>query len=831
MPVSPTYPGVYVQEVPSGVRTIVGVGTSTTLFIGRAASGPMLKAVRINTYSDFLRTFGDDAGMVSSMARYVRLFFLNGGTDCYVIRIANGWGKSSVTLKSDVTAGIDVLTLTAKNPGVLGDLLRAAVTYNTATPDATFNLEVFRWQISATGTKTKIDREEFLNLSMDPASPNYAVTSLTQKSKLVDATAVAGLTPVAGHSVSVQPVEAATFGALATWWNTTVAPVAPAVPKNKFKISIAGKQTVTVTLAALPAVPAPTSFADVRTAIQTEIQNKITAAINTALITGLSTPPATVSVLPGPTAAGGGASETTLFRITAGAPTNGQEIRISSADTNDIAKTLGLGVSNGGIEVGAFAAHRPAPTGITLRTHTGLGPAGAIATANLVAYSSALKNDLAVIRLDEIDSVTGALVNTTITLNLGGATRVWVDSAVPAGNTGLLETLGKIRDAVNTYQAANPTSFFWKAEIWGYRLALIDASGEDNAIVAVSGFGFTAPPPAVPTAAETAMTARFLQDVRYFSLGPAGTAGAQAWVSAGNDGGPPAATDYTAAYNVARSDIDLFNLLVLPPDAAPQAGATLKDLYGEASAFCAEERAFLIMDPEPTWIDPQTSSTGVNALRVGLTKDHSAVYFPRLKIVENGREHIVGPAGAMAGVYARIDANRGVWKAPAGSEADVRGVLGVDILMSDLQNGGINPVGVNAIRLFPEGVISWGARTMDGADAFASEYKYVPIRRLALFLEESLYRGLKWAVFEPNDEPLWSQIRLNVGAFMHDLFRKGAFAGARPGDAYFVKVDKETTTANDQNLGIVNVWVGFAPLKPAEFVILYLQQIAQAIPT
>jgi phage tail sheath protein FI len=177
-----------------------------------------------------------------------------------------------------------------------------------------------------------------------------------------------------------------------------------------------------------------------------------------------------------------------------------------------------------------------------------------------------------------------------------------------------------------------------------------------------------------------------------------------------------------------------------------------------------------------------------------------------------------------------MDAARGVWKAPAGSEADLRGVIGVDTLMSDQHNGQINPVGVNAIRAFPEGIISWGARTMDGADAFASEYKYIPIRRLALFIEESLYRGLKWVVFEPNDEPLWAQIRLNVGAFMSDLFRQGAFQGDRR-SAYFVKCDKDTTTQNDIDKGIVNILVGFAPLKPAEFVVIKIQQIAGQIQT
>jgi hypothetical protein len=174
---------------------------------------------------------------------------------------------------------------------------------------------------------------------------------------------------------------------------------------------------------------------------------------------------------------------------------------------------------------------------------------------------------------------------------------------------------------------------------------------------------------------------------------------------------------------------------------------------------------------------------------------------------------------------ARIDASRGVWKAPAGTEADLRGINGLEFRFTDLENGVLNQRAVNTIRIFPNGIVNWGARTMDGDDDFASEYKYIPVRRTALFIEESLYRGLKWVVFEPNDEPLWAQIRLNVGAFMHDLFRQGAFQGKTKQEAYFVKCDYETTTQNDINLGIVNIWVGFAPLKPAEFVVLYLQQM------
>ena len=179
---------------------------------------------------------------------------------------------------------------------------------------------------------------------------------------------------------------------------------------------------------------------------------------------------------------------------------------------------------------------------------------------------------------------------------------------------------------------------------------------------------------------------------------------------------------------------------------------------------------------------------------------------------------------------ARTDAQRGVWKAPPGIDAAMNGVQGLSVDLTDAENGMLNPLGVNCLRSFPVyGRIVWGARTLRGADQVGGEYKYVPVRRTGLFIEESLSRGLKWVVFEPNDEPLWAQIRLNVGAFMHNLFRQGAFQGITPKDAYFVKCDKETTTQNDVNLGIVNIVVGFAPLKPAEFVIVKLQQMAGQI--
>jgi phage tail sheath protein FI len=198
---------------------------------------------------------------------------------------------------------------------------------------------------------------------------------------------------------------------------------------------------------------------------------------------------------------------------------------------------------------------------------------------------------------------------------------------------------------------------------------------------------------------------------------------------------------------------------------------------------------------------------------------------------ENQIEDFV-PCGAVAGVMARTDAQRGVWKAPAGQEATLIGVPQLSVSLTDAENGELNPLGVNCLRAFPIiGRVVWGARTLAGADQLGSEWKYIPVRRTALYIEESLYRGTKWVVFEPNDEPLWAQIRLNVGSFMHDLFVQGAFQGKTPRDAYLVKCDKETTTQSDIDHGIVNILVGFAPLKPAEFVILKIQQLAGQIAT
>ncbi len=326
---------------------------------------------------------------------------------------------------------------------------------------------------------------------------------------------------------------------------------------------------------------------------------------------------------------------------------------------------------------------------------------------------------------------------------------------------------------------------------------------------------------------------------------PADIAAAQAAVAAaeaamnGSDGGGLDEATYEGSQDnktglYALDKADLFNLLCVMPDA--RGGDVPVAFYQTAMAYCAERRAMLIVDSPAAW-SANKDTAAANAKNglsdLGLSGDaarNAALYFPRVLEADplrDGQSDVFVPCGIIAGIMARTDTARGVWKAPAGLDAALNGIQGLQVNLNDGESGMLNPIGVNCLRSFPiNGRVVWGARTLRGADQLADEYKYIPVRRTALYIEESLYRGLKWVVFEPNDEPLWAQIRLNVGAFMHNLFRQGAFQGTTPKDAYFVKCDKETTTQNDINLGIVNIVVGFAPLKPAEFVIIMLQQMA-----
>ncbi len=307
--------------------------------------------------------------------------------------------------------------------------------------------------------------------------------------------------------------------------------------------------------------------------------------------------------------------------------------------------------------------------------------------------------------------------------------------------------------------------------------------------------------------------------------------GRVAWVVRVDDAGAEKLTGDAAAqtgmYALEGIAPDIFNILCIPA-AANLDQQSFAAVISAAEKYCRDKRAFLIVDI-PSAV--RTKDEMVDWMRTnnGLRHPNAAVYFPRLEIpdpLNGGQSRNVGASGTLAGIYARTDQTRGVWKAPAGAEADLRGAT-LSVQLANPENRELNELGINALRNFPQiGNVSWGARTLAGSNQEASEWKYVPVRRLALYLKESLFRGSQWASFEPNDDLLWAEIRSSFGAFMTNLFRQGALQGTKAGDAFFIKCDRTTTTKDDIERGIVNIIVGFAPLKPAEFVLIRIQQLA-----
>lgn len=656
MPVAVTYPGVYIEEIPSGVRTITGVATSIAAFVDNFPAGPMNKAVQILSYSDFEKQFG---GLdIRSEASYaIQQFFLNGGTEAYVVRVASTTAKNvptsaAIGIAADGTGGNALLVVTANSPGAWGNNVRVDVDYATLDPTTQFNLTVT--EVSVTNGVTQIiSTETFRNLVIDPTKSNDVAAIVNAGSQLV--TIAEG-----ASSTGKMPAQTGTLSG--------VAPDLTKLSKgDTLDIAISG--TSVGTTDGLPDPPPP-SLAGVASFLQAQLR----------------------------------------------------------------AKGAGKGLDNATVTVGGAT---PATSYFIVKTGSGKW-------ADVLILSDA---------------------------GTGLATKL---AFAKAGQNIQQYALGKGATQAQVLPGAS------------------QSPGSDG------------------------------------TWDPAGDGGG---VATGIIGDPNAKTGIYALL-----DVDLFNLLCLPVTAnMPDTNAAA--VASSAEALCTTRRAFYLFD-----IPQQAASRDkVDTVQTWLSQNatlrskNAALYFPRIDIPDplNGfRLRASPPSGTIAGLYARIDGTRGVWKAPAGTEATLTNVQKLEYKLTDPENGVLNPIAINCLRNFPiYGPVCWGARTLNGADQMADEYKYIPVRRLALFLEESLYRGTQWVVFEPNDEPLWAQIRLNVGAFMHNLFRQGAFQGQTPSDAYFVKCDKESTTQNDINLGIVNIIVGFAPLKPAEFVVIQIQQMAGQIAT
>jgi hypothetical protein len=364
MPVTPTYPGVYVQEVPSGVRTIAGVSTSIGIFIGMTKAGPMFEPIQFTTYTDFVRAFSDDTS-TAQLPNYVKLFFLNGGTNCYVMRIANGATSATVTLNNEL--GVTALVLTAQNAGAQGENIRAVVSYGGQLPETTFNLDLFQWQYDSAGNRSKINAESWKGLSMDPASPLYAPTYVTQNSALVTA-ALPGAVPAAGKGFSLSGRAIDLTPGFTAAWQPLLGNFA-GVKTNRFQISVGGSPFVEVDLSTLTV----STQANLINDIQTAIANRFAA---------LGYPGVNVTV----TFPAVGGSTSVRLKIDPAAATG--DVLVRPGSSSDLSVSLMLGTPQGGLEVSGRADQRPAPNGITLRvTEAALDDFATLAQNGLASFN------------------------------------------------------------------------------------------------------------------------------------------------------------------------------------------------------------------------------------------------------------------------------------------------------------------------------------------------------------------------------------------------------------------------------------------------------------
>lgn len=718
MPSALTYPGVYVEEVPSGVRTIVGVGTSIAAFVGLAKRGPVDEPVTINSFGDFQRIFGG-VWEGSLLGHAVRDFYLNGGSQAIIVRVFK-----------PQPAGDDVKTKAEVEAKAAVDELIAQLRAEEEKADFTFEkvravVDKFYPSQELAGADAAIAAIEMTKQKAGELASQKQNTPST--SDLVAAAEEA--IPAVGGDITAPQVEAAKLVA------KTVADVAKTEGKTVQDVIVASAQ-----------VAIEQSDADARA-----------AKLVFDAVTEAATPqPMSPQLL-----------------IT--------ELEKQGAE---IAKAVKDGSSSS-----PFAS----------------------LTEGTTTFHATSEGDW------------------------GNKIRVRFESEVDDDDDEVEEFNIRIFD-----EDSKTTEFFRKVTIRGKR-PLDQILRSESTLLRVASVGGNAKvklskkiPPREP-------------DVwKYWSL-----------LTGGSDSASLIDADFTKDENnkkglFALENSDLFNILYIPPFEKKEGGAELEkkegvverkfgpgdDLLGDAAAYCARRRAMLLID-HPDGADKELNKAKIKKTKediagaLGDSKVNSAMFFPGLlKIDESGELKPYASCGAVAGVFARTDTKRGVWKAPAGFEASITGASGLRVQLTDAENGEFNPLGINCLRAMPgAGRVVWGARTLAGDDRNPNEWKYIPVRRTALYIEESLYRGTHWVVFEPNDEPLWAQIRLSVGAFMNDLFRQGAFQGRTPRDAYLVKCDQETNPQNDIDKGIVNIWVGFAPLKPAEFVVLKLRQIAGNIET
>ncbi len=772
------HPGVYIEEIPSGARPIEGVSTSVAAFVGEAHRGPAGEATLIGKWDDYVTEYGDIASEDDHMGLAVQSFYLNGGGAAYICRlVGDGSSEADESVNGEGAVGGGptanaVLVIQASSVGDWGNDVYVKVVK--PDPDAlTFDLLVGRREDGEF-----VEDEAFENLTMVDGDPNYALTAVNGNSRyaklLLGAAAEIG---GAGEQYQDATLTGGQLSASATYFSSNI--TGPML----LTVNINGLGAEQITIDPTGSLGGTDQDAD-GAAVAQEIQDEV-QAIGTADAYANFT----CTYLIGPD-----------HRFELVSQEDGSQASIDIYD-GDLAQLLRLDGNQTAVLTGAAVASTA-----TLFSDGTTGLPGIDASLTLDIDNH---GDIT-IALDA-----GALGLSGNNADDGNAVALAIQNAVRAVNP----AIPSYKDFTCDYNASR--EFVLSSGSAGTRQSSLSVT--DGPLANLLGLHSSDSPVEVPGRQVDQGVAPVIPVQRLGTLD-------QGVQLTGGSASAPTPNDYQDFYgNVLRKIRDA-SIIVLPGQPWPASGphAVIDRTLAHCEAM--KNRMLIIDPPEGLELEQANQVTGL-----GLpTSTYTVLYYPWVKVgnpfynadknPNASKTLTIAPSSFAAGMWAKIDGKRGVWKAPAGVEAQLNGAADLAYKVEDLEQDQLNPLGVNCCRKIPGfGSVIWGSRTL--ATKAAPEWRYVPVRRTAIFIEQSIYQGIQWAVFEPNDHPLWGALRSNIGSFMNGLFRAGAFQGATAKDAYFVRCGLgDTMTQGDIDRGQVIVIVGFAPLKPAEFVIVRIQQ-------
>lgn len=764
---NPLSPGVYIEEVPGGARPIAGVATAITAFVGAANKGPAGEANLIGKQDDYSAEYGAIASEDDAMGLAVQAFYMNGGGAAYICRLAGaGSEAASTTVQGQGPVGgpvpVDpVLAINASSVGTWGN----DVYIQTVKPDQ--DSLIFDLLIGHHDKDGEwVEDEEFAGLSMRVDDDNYALSQVNGNSAFVE--------------LELDDSTEALYGDADLTGGE--------LPDNAtyLRDNITGPMTLTLNINGLGArlitinpefpvpPPAVTQAADgaiVATAIENAVKTLSTEAPYQNFTCAYA-----------------------AKRFTLTSPKDDSNATLEVYD-GELANSLRLN-----------------PKQPATLTGTEMG-AGANAVKNAIPAAATIEMEIDghgkfPVELDPAN------------LDFEG------DNAADGKKVALV-----IQNLINAKDLDIPSYATFTCEYSAARKFVL-TSGSSSARVSEISVSNGTLAAALKLQGASDIPGRTveqgtadvipLQELGALDRGDKLTGGVL------ND---PTPQDYNSFYgNILRKVADV-SIILLPGE------NWTEDSFGNpvishTLAHCERTGSrVLIIDPPDVEFEQAAQINGM-----GLpTSTYAALYHPWVEVANpfydedknpNASQKLtIAPSAFAAGMWAKTDAKRGVWKAPAGVGAQLNGIAGLSSNVEKLEQDQLNPLGINCIRKLPGyGSVIWGSRTL--ATKADPPWRYVPVRRTAIFIEQSIYNSIQWAVFEPNDTPLWGALRGSIGAFMNSLFRAGAFQGTKADDAYFVRCGlDDTMTQNDIDSGKVIVIVGFAPLKPAEFVIVRIQQI------